>query len=119
METDDTSNLVGARCQADVQAKIRAIPGLDSRAILVGHSLNCDLEVLQWQHDRIVDTAALFPHHKGERKSPNVQRLLWVREGTKVFDIGETFFSKTLVAWRLLHVHRWQACLLSNLFDIW
>lgn len=49
----------------DVQEKIRALPGMNSRTILVGHSLNCDLEVLQWKHERIVDTSILFPHHKG------------------------------------------------------
>lgn len=33
--------------------------------ILVGHSLECDLNVLELSHHHIIDTALLFPHPKG------------------------------------------------------
>lgn len=47
----------------DVQEMLRLIISKDT--ILVGHSLDTDLKVLQIVHDRIIDVAALYPHHNG------------------------------------------------------
>ncbi len=35
---------------------------IDKNTILIGHSLDTDLKVLQLVHHRVIDTAALFPH---------------------------------------------------------
>lgn len=47
----------------DVQAKLCEI--LPDRAILVGHSLENDLQALQLVYERVVDTAILYPHARG------------------------------------------------------
>ncbi|CAK0908305.1 unnamed protein product [Prorocentrum cordatum] len=49
---------------ADVQAKL--LGGLISeRSILVGHSLENDLRALKLVHERVLDTAVLYPHSRG------------------------------------------------------
>lgn len=47
----------------DIQAKLLEI--LHPRAILVGHSLESDLNALRMTHPFIVDTSLLFPHNRG------------------------------------------------------
>ncbi|KAI2618477.1 hypothetical protein GGR54DRAFT_605688 [Hypoxylon sp. NC1633] len=47
----------------DIQTKLLEI--LHPRTILVGHSLESDLKALQLTHPYVVDTALLFPHHRG------------------------------------------------------
>eukprot|EP01038_Epipyxis_sp_PR26KG_P006799 gene6799-9314_t len=47
----------------DVQFILRQL--ISSNTIIVGHSLECDLKVLRVKHARVIDTTALFPHHKG------------------------------------------------------
>ncbi len=47
----------------DIQAKLLEI--LHPRTILVGHSLESDLNALRLSHPFIIDTTILFPHHRG------------------------------------------------------
>ncbi|KAK4172452.1 hypothetical protein QBC36DRAFT_381769 [Triangularia setosa] len=48
---------------SDIQAKLLDL--LHPRTILLGHSLESDLKVLQLAHPFIVDTSMLFPHARG------------------------------------------------------
>ncbi|KAH3687875.1 hypothetical protein WICPIJ_001168 [Wickerhamomyces pijperi] len=48
---------------ADIQEKILAIISKDD--ILIGHSLENDLNVLQIRHPRVIDTALVFEHPRG------------------------------------------------------
>ncbi|KAI8632250.1 hypothetical protein F5Y19DRAFT_356187 [Xylariaceae sp. FL1651] len=48
---------------SDIQTKLLQI--LTPRSILVGHSLESDLKALRLTHPFIVDTALIFPHHRG------------------------------------------------------
>uniref|UniRef100_A0A7S0DNZ0 Exonuclease domain-containing protein n=1 Tax=Amorphochlora amoebiformis TaxID=1561963 RepID=A0A7S0DNZ0_9EUKA len=48
-----------------VQADLSKI--LTSKDILVGHSLENDLNVLKVIHDRVIDTSVLYPHPRGGR----------------------------------------------------
>jgi len=48
---------------ADVQAKLLQLISADT--ILVGHSLENDLQALHLIHERVVDTALIFPHAQG------------------------------------------------------
>jgi len=57
----------------DVQAKLLEL--LNEKSILVGHSLENDLISLKLVHDRVVDTALLFPHPNGW---PHRRSLDWL-----------------------------------------
>jgi RNA exonuclease 1 len=57
----------------DVQQKLLEI--LTPQAILIGHSLNSDLNALQVTHPFIIDTALLFPHPRGP---PLKSSLKWL-----------------------------------------
>ncbi|GIC85624.1 RNA exonuclease [Aspergillus udagawae] len=48
---------------ADIQQKLLTI--LTPRSVLVGHSLNSDLNALKLTHPFIVDTAIVYPHPRG------------------------------------------------------
>ncbi|GFF28666.1 uncharacterized exonuclease C637.09 [Aspergillus lentulus] len=48
---------------ADIQQKLLTI--LTPRTVLVGHSLNSDLNALKLTHPFIVDTAIIYPHPRG------------------------------------------------------
>ena len=48
---------------ADIQQKLLSI--LTPRTILIGHSLNSDLNALKITHPFIVDTTIIFPHPRG------------------------------------------------------
>ncbi|KAI9921425.1 hypothetical protein PsorP6_001799 [Peronosclerospora sorghi] len=48
---------------ADIQARFLSLVSAD--AILVGHSIENDLQALRVLHRRIIDTACLYPHPKG------------------------------------------------------
>ncbi|KAL7628607.1 hypothetical protein AAE478_000122 [Parahypoxylon ruwenzoriense] len=47
----------------DIQAKLLEI--LQPHTILIGHSLDADLKALRLTHPFIVDTAIVYPHHRG------------------------------------------------------
>ncbi|CAI5713812.1 unnamed protein product [Peronospora destructor] len=48
---------------ADIQEKFLAL--VPAEAILVGHSIENDLQALQVLHRRVIDTACMYPHRKG------------------------------------------------------
>lgn len=60
---------------ADIQKKLLGI--LHPRTILVGHSLNADLDALKMTHPFIVDTAVTYPHPRGP---PLKSSLKWLAQ---------------------------------------
>ncbi|KXS96205.1 hypothetical protein AC578_2827 [Pseudocercospora eumusae] len=58
---------------SDIQKKLSGI--LTPQTILVGHSLNSDLNALQITHPYIIDTALLYPHPRGP---PLKSSLKWL-----------------------------------------
>ncbi len=60
---------------ADIQKKLVSI--LHPRAILVGHSLNSDLNALKITHPFIIDTALIYPHPRGP---PLKSSLKWLAQ---------------------------------------
>jgi len=60
---------------ADVQAKL--LPLLTTNTILVGHSLNSDMNALQLTHPNLVDTSILYPHPRGP---PLKSSLKWLSQ---------------------------------------
>ncbi|CAK3889476.1 related to 3^-5^ exonuclease [Lecanosticta acicola] len=60
---------------SDIQTKLQSI--LTPQTILVGHSLNSDLNALQITHPYIIDTALLFPHPRGP---PLKSSLKWLAQ---------------------------------------
>ena len=59
----------------DIQKKLLSIISTDD--ILIGHSLESDLNVMQIKHPRIIDTALVFEHHRGPPLKPS---LKWLSE---------------------------------------
>lgn len=57
----------------DIQGKLLSI--LTPQSILIGHSLNSDLNALHLTHPFIIDTALLFPHPRGP---PLKSSLKWL-----------------------------------------
>ncbi|XP_067407591.1 RNA exonuclease 5 [Emydura macquarii macquarii] len=49
----------------EIQDKLKKL--LPRDAVLVGHSLNADLQALQMIHPSVIDTSLLFARHKGRR----------------------------------------------------
>ena len=60
---------------ADIQAKL--LPLLTTDTILVGHSLNSDMNALQLTHPNLVDTSILYPHPRGP---PLKSSLKWLSQ---------------------------------------
>lgn len=60
---------------ADIQKKLLEI--LHPRTILIGHSLNSDLNAMQMTHPFIVDTAVAYPHPRGP---PLKSSLKWLSQ---------------------------------------
>ncbi|KAL2860934.1 RNA exonuclease [Aspergillus lucknowensis] len=60
---------------ADIQQKLLAL--ITPRTILVGHSLNSDLNALKLTHPFIVDTTFLYPHPRGP---PLKASLKWLTQ---------------------------------------
>ncbi|KAH7086917.1 hypothetical protein FB567DRAFT_628985 [Paraphoma chrysanthemicola] len=78
---------------SDIQTELLEL--ITPRTILVGHSLNSDLNALKLTHPFLVDTGILFPHPRGP---PYKQSLKWlaqkylhreVQKGTKGHDSVE------------------------------
>ena len=57
----------------DVHSALRGLISADT--ILVGHSLDNDLNALKLHHARVIDTAALFPQLKGLPMKQSLKRL--------------------------------------------
>ena len=47
----------------DVQNKLLGF--VNSKTILIGHSLDYDLRALKMIHETVIDTSAVFPHKRG------------------------------------------------------
>ncbi|KAL5427173.1 hypothetical protein PMIN06_002207 [Paraphaeosphaeria minitans] len=60
---------------ADIQKELLEI--LTPQAILIGHSLNSDLNAIKLTHPFLIDTGILFPHIKGP---PYKQSLKWLAQ---------------------------------------
>ncbi|KAH7398001.1 hypothetical protein BKA64DRAFT_55566 [Cadophora sp. MPI-SDFR-AT-0126] len=60
---------------ADIQKKLVSI--LHPRAVLLGHSLNSDLNALKITHPFIIDTALIYPHPRGP---PLKSSLKWLAQ---------------------------------------
>lgn len=59
----------------DVQKKVASI--ISSSDVLIGHSLESDLKVLQLRHPRVIDSALVYEHHRGYPHKPG---LKWLAE---------------------------------------
>uniref|UniRef100_A0A7S3HDU8 Exonuclease domain-containing protein n=1 Tax=Spumella elongata TaxID=89044 RepID=A0A7S3HDU8_9STRA len=57
----------------DVQDTLRQL--ISDRTIIVGHSADTDLKVLQLVHSRVIDTSALFPHPTGLPYKHSLKKL--------------------------------------------
>jgi RNA exonuclease 1 len=60
---------------SDIQGELLDI--ITPRTILVGHSLNSDLNALKLTHPFLIDTGILFPHQRGP---PYKQSLKWLTQ---------------------------------------
>ncbi|CZT00450.1 related to ribonuclease H [Rhynchosporium agropyri] len=60
---------------ADIQKKLVSM--LHPRAILIGHSLNSDMNALRLTHPFIIDTALIYPHPRGP---PLKSSLKWLAQ---------------------------------------
>jgi hypothetical protein len=61
---DELTGLIGVKTRLkDVQERILEIIGEDE-PILVGHSLENDLNAIKLIHHRVIDTAVIFPHQQ-------------------------------------------------------
>lgn len=59
------------------QAQQKLLSNIDRHTILVGHSLNSDLNALRITHPSIIDTALLYPHPRGP---PLKSSLKWLAQ---------------------------------------
>ncbi|KAK6200096.1 uncharacterized protein RJT21DRAFT_40255 [Scheffersomyces amazonensis] len=57
----------------DIQEKILTLVSKDD--ILVGHSLESDLNVMKIKHDKIVDTSVIYEHVRGPPSKPSLRWL--------------------------------------------
>ncbi|KAF3001984.1 hypothetical protein E8E13_007784 [Curvularia kusanoi] len=60
---------------ADIQKELLEL--INPRTILIGHSLNSDLNAMKLTHPFIIDTGILFPHPRGP---PYKQSLKWLAQ---------------------------------------
>lgn len=76
---------------ADVQRDL--LDMFSSKTILIGHSLNHDMEALKIFHKRFVDTAVLYPHRRGPRFKIGLKTVTRV-ELKRVIQAGRSHDSK-------------------------
>ncbi|KDQ09510.1 hypothetical protein BOTBODRAFT_36915 [Botryobasidium botryosum FD-172 SS1] len=60
---------------ADVQKHFLSTLMIDSRTILIGHSLSSDLRALKLAHPRCIDTSVCFQHTRGPPSKPGLKWL--------------------------------------------
>src|SRR5277367_6168797 len=58
---------------ASIQASLVQI--IDSHTILVGHSLECDLQALKLAHPHVIDTSVIYQHSRGPPYKPSLKWL--------------------------------------------
>ena len=68
----------------DIQQKIKGIVSSDD--ILIGHSLQSDLNVLKMKHPRIIDTAECYDHGSGPPMKPALKSLIFKYFGKTIHD---------------------------------
>lgn len=68
----------------DIQQKIKSIVSSDD--ILIGHSLQSDLNVLKMKHPRIIDTAECYDHGSGPPMKPALKSLIFKYFGKNIHD---------------------------------
>ncbi|KAF3217517.1 hypothetical protein TWF191_008493 [Orbilia oligospora] len=59
--------------RADIQNKLKEL--IDGNTILIGQSLNSDLNALRMRHPRIVDTSVIYDHPRGKPMKPSLKWL--------------------------------------------
>uniref|UniRef100_A0A0N5B959 Exonuclease domain-containing protein n=1 Tax=Strongyloides papillosus TaxID=174720 RepID=A0A0N5B959_STREA len=71
--------------------------------ILIGHSLNCDLEALKLIHKNVVDTSITFPHRNPQFKNP-LRKLakLYINMDIQDAHTGHDSAEDAIAAMRLL-----------------
>ncbi|OVA15895.1 Exonuclease [Macleaya cordata] len=81
-------DLEGVTCSlADIQKSMKKL--LSHGTILVGHSLNNDLQALKVDHARVIDTAFIFKYPDGHtRKTPSLNHLCKTVLGYEVREKG-------------------------------
>lgn len=72
----------------DIQNKLLGIVSSDD--ILIGHSLDSDLNVLKLKHPRIIDTAISYEHHRGPPLKPSLKWLASTYLGRLIQDGEKT-----------------------------
>ncbi|KAL9043744.1 MAG: hypothetical protein Q9214_003079 [Letrouitia sp. 1 TL-2023] len=60
---------------SDIQGRLLEL--ISPRTILIGHSLNSDLDALKMTHPFIIDTSLVYPHHRGP---PLKNSLRWLAQ---------------------------------------
>jgi RNA exonuclease 1 len=63
---------------------------IDSDTILVGHSLECDLQALKLAHPHIIDTSVIYQHARGPPYKPSLKWLAqkWLKRKIQVDSTG-------------------------------
>lgn len=67
---------------ADIQKFITTY--VDSRDILIGHSLQSDLKALKIRHPKVIDTAVIYEHVKGPPFKPALRNLSSIYLGKEI-----------------------------------
>uniref|UniRef100_A0A0K0EVF6 Exonuclease domain-containing protein n=1 Tax=Strongyloides venezuelensis TaxID=75913 RepID=A0A0K0EVF6_STRVS len=85
----------------EVQEKLFEMFNKDT--ILIGHSLNCDLEALKLIHKNVVDTSVTFPHRNPQFKNP-LRKLakLYINMDIQDAHTGHDSAEDAIAAMRLL-----------------
>ncbi|KAJ1494440.1 ribonuclease H-like domain-containing protein, partial [Baffinella frigidus] len=60
--------------RADVHSKLRGL--VDSKTILIGHSLENDFKTLKIMHDKVIDTSLLYPNPDGSDYKKSLKSLV-------------------------------------------
>ena len=63
---------------------------LDSDTILVGHSLECDLQALKLAHPHVIDTSVIYQHSRGPPSKPSLRWLSqkWLNRAIQQHETG-------------------------------
>jgi DNA polymerase III epsilon subunit-like protein len=71
-------------CLSDIQNDLLEM--ISPKTILIGHSLENDLKALKISHHRVVDTALLYPHTRGETFKNSLKFLAenWLNESIQL-----------------------------------
>jgi len=90
-------------CRLPVQERFLALVSADT--LLVGHSVEADLNALRVVHHRVIDTALLYPHPRGPPLKCALRTLAAMHLGRRIPGRGE----RGTTAWRT-RGPRWTSC---------